>query len=79
MKVSELLKKLEDADPDATVLLCTQSHWPFEYTLEDVVIREEIMDPEDEMPPRYDEGARANDVLLVEGRQLRYGQKTAWR
>lgn len=89
MQVRELMAILEDQDPEAEVLLVTQRQWPFEYSLSGVSIRsevEEVDDDEDgddeaeEGAPRErgrDDGA-PTDVLLVEGRQLRYGSETAW-
>ena len=91
MQVRELMAILEDQDPDAEVLLVTQRQWPFEYSLSGVSIRSEVEEADDdededgddepeEGAPRErsrDDGA-PTDVLLVEGRQLRYGSETAW-
>ena len=77
MKVKHLIEILEDADPEATVLICSQFNWPFEYSIGRAIIREEILENGEE-PDRYEEGARTNDVLIVEGSQLRYGTKRAW-
>ena len=89
MQVRELMAILEDQDPEAEVLLVTQRQWPFEYSLSGVSIRSEVEEADDdedgddepeEGAPRErsrDDGA-PTDVLLVEGRQLRYGSETAW-
>lgn len=89
MKVSELIELLEEQDPDAEVLLAMQEGWPFECAIEGVTSREEILeadsdeDDEDEddgeREPRLAPGTARNDVFIVEGNQLRYGSKTAWR
>lgn len=37
MKVRELMEALEDFDQDAVVRLAQQPHWPFEYSIGEVV------------------------------------------
>ncbi|MFF2571057.1 hypothetical protein [Streptomyces sp. NPDC058084] len=37
MTVAELIKQLEQVDPEAQVRLATQPNYPFEYTLGEVV------------------------------------------
>jgi hypothetical protein len=85
MTVSELIEILQDMDPSARVLIMSQQTWPFENAVVGVTIREEIMradaeedGDEDDVEIEYDEGTAATDVFIVEGRQLRYGSKTAW-
>ncbi len=85
MKVSELIKLLEEQDPDAEVLVMSQPNWPFELGLAGVTTREEMLCADrdedgdgDDQEPRLERGAAKNDVFLVEGEQLRYGSKTAW-
>jgi hypothetical protein len=75
MKVRDLIEALESYDPDAQVLLCTQSQWPLEAHLAGLTSREEMQGP-DAAPPR--DGA-SSDVLLIEGQQVRYGSKAAWQ
>ena len=77
MKVSELIEILENEDPDATVLLAQQPSWPFEYDVRGVVARHEF-DEEDDACRGPDDDRRANDVFIVEGSQLRYGNRDAW-
>ena len=83
MKVKELMEILEEQDPDAEVLIMGQESWPFENGIHGVTVRSEIEesdeDEDDETPAeRRSDGRAANDVFIVEGRQLRYGSKTAW-
>ena len=80
MKVSELIEILEDMDPEATVLVVSQPAWPFELELAGVCQRSDLVEDEDE-EQAGDAGGDAlpaNDVFLVEGTQLRYGNKRAW-
>jgi len=85
MKVSELIELLGDQDPDAEVMIMSQENWPFENAVAGVAVREEFVDDEEDCDedereePRYEKGTAPNDVFLVEGRQLRYGSKAAWR
>ena len=75
MKVRELMRLLEDQDPDADVLLATQRESAVEHRLLGVVFREEMYQLEAGPSPEGD----PSDVLLVEGEQLRYGSKAAWQ
>ena len=72
MKVSQLVDILNDCDPDANVILAEQPNWPLEHALEGIAVREEFS-----LDDRAD-GRRPNDVILLEGRQLRYGSRDAW-
>ena len=67
MTVRELIEALSDMDPDAEVRMMEQPDWPFEYSIRNVVKRGDIED-----------GECRNDVLLIEGRQLKYGNREAW-
>ena len=86
MTVSELIEILEEMDPEAEVLVMSQQSWPFENTLAGVCQRKDLIDegeldePEGEDSPRDTGGDElpASDVFLIEGRQLRYGSKSAW-
>jgi len=69
MTVQELIDILEGYDDDAQVLFVVQPNWPFEYSIADVVERADFEDGNEET------GARSNDVILIEGSQLRYGNK----
>jgi hypothetical protein len=84
MKVRELIELLEDQDPDAEVFIMSQENWPFENAVAGVAVREEMIeddedDDEDREEPRYEKGTAPSDVFIVEGEQLRYGSKAAWR
>lgn len=73
MTVQELISYLEDCDRDAEVRIMSQSNYPFENSIEGVVVREEFMG-DDELP----EESAENDVFLCEGEQLGYGSRAAW-
>jgi hypothetical protein len=86
MLVKELIAELEQLDPNAEVLIASQDHYPWEFTLRSVVTREDVErreDDEREHPrdePRAPEpGTAPTDVFLVEGHQLRSGSKAIWR
>ena len=83
MTVKELIKILEDLDPDARVFVVSQENWPFENDLWGVAVREDMHERDDDdgdhTARNYERGTAANDVFLVEGQQLRYGSKSAWR
>lgn len=91
MKVRELMEILEEQDPNAEVVTVSQPSWPFEYQIAGVTVRKEVRgaereengeeyedDAADEAEYRREQAAPA-DVLIVEGKQLRYGSKAAWR
>lgn len=81
MKVKQLIAILERKDPDARVMIMSQSNWPFECSIHGIAVREEFTEAdgdEDEDEPTYGEGLRGNDVFIVEGSQQRYGSKAAW-
>jgi hypothetical protein len=85
MKVHQLIAILEEQDGDAEVLIMSQQTWPFEVALHGVVIRADMEGGDEEDEEGHDDAGRARgdgtsrtDVFLVEGRQLRYGSKTAW-
>jgi len=71
MKVKELIARLQDYDPEATVRLMVQPHYPFEDSISGVVERSEF---EEEVP----DGCSANDVFILDGGQVRYGSRKAW-
>jgi hypothetical protein len=80
MKVRDLMELLEAQDPDAEVCMVTQPSWPIEYAVAGVAVRSDLFDVDVEPgTERYEDGTSANDVVLVEGRWLRYGQRTAWK
>lgn len=72
MQVRELIEYLEECDPEAEVLIMAQPGWPFEYGVKGIITRDEFEFPED------DEEKKINDVFIIEGSQLRYGNKDAW-
>ena len=74
MKVAELIEILEGLDQDAEVLIMSQQNWPFELAITGVTTREDL---DEDATSR--EGTAANDVFIVDGKQLRYGNRDAWR
>lgn len=76
MKVSELIELLRCFDADAEVVLTTGSNYPMEHTVSGVVLRADLSN----RPGlgRQALGSAPNDVLLVEGRWLRFGDLAAW-
>ena len=78
MKVSQLIDILQQEDPEATVLLMEQENWPFENSIRGVVARHEFEEPEDDECRAPNDERRDNDVFLVEGCQLRYGNRNAF-
>lgn len=94
MTVAELLALLEGCEPEVEVRIMSQEGWPFENAIEGVAVREDFASEEctcdrrigeehdeecaargeDAFPP----GTAPNDVFIVEGRQERYGSKSAW-
>lgn len=88
MTVAELISFLEEQEPTAQVLFAGQPSYPFEYSIRGVTTRGDVRkmesdeDPDDvlleEDEDRYNEGIKFSDVILVEGSQLRYGDRAAW-
>ena len=77
MKVHELIEALEDMDdPEAQVFIMSQKSWPFEYSIHSVLQRSDF---EGEPAGDIEETDTSSlDVLILEGKQLRYGNKEAW-
>ena len=73
MTVQELIDELEGYDGDAEVRFLAQPSWPFEYTIAAVV---EATDQPADLSGYRETPARR--VLLVEGRQACYGDKSAF-
>lgn len=82
MTLTELNEKLQNLieeghDPDADVLIMSSPNWPFEHTVAGICTRQELVsdggDPEDISEPD------GGEVFIIEGSQLRYGNKAAWR
>jgi hypothetical protein len=93
MKVHELIAILQELDADADVYIMSQPNYPFEHAVRGVSVREDFTECDDEEEGEGDEEqgaasdrwtARAselpsNDVFILEGEQLRYGSREAWR
>jgi len=69
LTVSQLIKELEDLDPDAEVRLATQPNWPFEWHLSTTEPGPAMQIAVDDQPVVY----------LVEGEQLGYLPDTVCR
>lgn len=88
--VRDLIAALEDQNPDAEVRWMSQPSWPFENSIagittsEDIETerthrqREEEGDEYEDEGPDPDAPAARPIVYLVEGVQLKYGDKLAW-
>ena len=76
MRVKELRELLEDYDDEAEVKIMSQSNYPFEYSIKGVIQRNEFQRGEDE--DGGDGSATKDDVFILEGEQLCYGNKKAW-
>lgn len=80
MTVQELIDRLQDFDPDTEVRLMTQENWPFENSIRGLCDGRELRDDDEcgceEADCHY---CNPDEVTyIVEGRQLRYGNKNAW-
>jgi len=76
MKVSELIELLRGFDTDAEVVITTQPNYPMEHAVAGVALRANLhSDPAPDSDPP---AASPGDVILVEGRWLRYGDLAAW-
>ena len=71
MKVKQLINFLKDFDPDADVLIAQQPSYPFEYKLKRVLARTDF----EPAVPDTCHGKQVDDVLLIAGDQVRYGNK----
>ena len=80
MNIQELIEQLVDYADDfgneVEVRLMTQENWPFENELVGLVSSDQLNEADesgDELDPTGDDV-----VYLIEGRQLKYGNKLAW-
>lgn len=74
MTVQELIDELESFDPDTEMRFLAQPSWPFEYTIAAVV---EASDTPADLSGYHE--TPSPRVLLVEGRQACYGDKTLFQ
>lgn len=81
MKVKQLISLLEKLDANADVYVMMQQHLPFECVLAGVAVRGEFTaeGTQHNGGPLPSETAAPNDVFLLEGEQLRRGDKAAWK
>jgi hypothetical protein len=93
MKVHELIAILQELEPDADVYIMSQPNYPFEHAVRGVAVREDFTECDDEEEEDEGDGSApagdrwsarpgdlpASDVFILEGEQLRYGCRDAWR
>jgi hypothetical protein len=72
MKVRELMELLSEVDPEATVRLLLQPNYPFEHNILGLAVRSDFQES-------LMQGESDNDVLLLEGNQIGYGNKDAFQ
>jgi hypothetical protein len=77
MKVQELIEALSELDPEAEVRWMGQPHWPLEYTIRGVTCRSELVDDDEDEDDSSNED-KPDDVILVEGEHVGYGNRNAW-
>jgi hypothetical protein len=75
MKVKQLIELLAGCDAEANVVCTLQPRWPIEYDLVGVTTRDECRD--DLGHTRTGAGQAGNDVILVPGEQIGYGESEA--
>ncbi|QDF03386.1 hypothetical protein [Myxococcus xanthus] len=79
MKVKTLISILEGMDADAEVYVMMQQHLPWECALSGVAVRKDFDDDTAGNQRAHTQaGTAPNDVFLVEGEQVRRGNKAAW-
>lgn len=87
MTVQDLIDSLSDFDPDAEVKLMSQQSWPFENEIHGITDRADLERSGKESDDEFDPDAKEKDdsddeapadVFIVEGNQLKYGDKNAW-
>lgn len=90
MTVGELKDILEGYDDELEVRFMSQPNWPFEYSIEGAVSREEMNEDADDEDGEGDEEFEDDEegkenqnkpkdcLFLVEGQQLGYGSRRAW-
>lgn len=80
MTINDLIERLEEyrdeMGGDCEVRLMTQQNWPFENAIAGLASGTEINDSDDDDDACVEEDAV---LYIVEGTQLGYGSKTAWR
>ncbi len=84
MTIDQLIERFEEyrdtLGGDTEVRLMTQQSWPFENTITGICSGQEINDACDEEDPEDDGDVEDDAVLyIVEGQQLGYGTKRAWK
>ena len=81
MTINELIERLEDYRAElggqTEVRLMTQQNWPFENGIVGLASTEEMANAEDDPDEEYDP-EDGEFIYIVEGRQISYGNKTAW-
>jgi len=89
MRVVDLKEILENYDDDLEVRFMAQPNWPFEYSIQGAVSRNEMNEDANDEDGEGDEEFEDEDgeedpnkpkdcLFLVEGSQLCYGSRRAW-
>ena len=82
MTINELIERLEEYRSElgggTEIRLMTQQNWPFENRIVGLASTEEIAMAEDEPDDCDPDDGDDEFVYIVEGKQIRYGNKTAW-
>jgi hypothetical protein len=79
VKVHESIAILQSFDGEASVYVMSQPHYPFEYDVAGVAVREDIADEDEDEGGVPASDLPGSDVFILEGSQLRYGDKGAWQ
>lgn len=72
MKVKDLLEKLQNADPDAEVVIASQKNYPVLFTVHNVVGSDDVDTNE------HEEGEAPKRVYIAEGSSIGYGRRAIW-
>jgi hypothetical protein len=82
MTVGHLIRILQVLDEDTEIRIASQPNWPFEYSIAGVTTRSRYDDEEDGMESDSEPGEEDQDppdiAFIVEGEQLKYGDKKAF-
>ena len=76
MIVQDLIDMLKQCNRDAEVYLMTQPSFPKESEIYGVVMRKDFFDEDEDSP--LDKHMNEDDVIILRGDQLCYGNPKAW-
>jgi hypothetical protein len=79
MRVADLIEYLESQNPDADVRMQVQPNWPFETTISGACTQSCLLAIDgDSFDPTEPGATKPDTVFLIQGSQLKYGNKAAW-